>query len=75
MSKIKTNEDLHVELKSLADTLEEVIKSSGDKSKVELEELRGKVEEVIKDTRSKLSNASDMVVKKTKDMAGRADVY
>ncbi|MCA6221382.1 DUF883 family protein [Photorhabdus antumapuensis] len=75
MSKIKTTEDLHVELKSLADTLEEVIQSSGDKSKVELEELRGKVEDVIKDTRSKLSNASDMVVKKTKDMAGRADVY
>ncbi|OCA54616.1 DUF883 family protein [Photorhabdus namnaonensis] len=75
MSQMKNTEDLRIELKSLAETLEEVIKSSGDKSKVELEELRDKVEEVIKETRFKLGNASDMVVKKTKDMAGRADLY
>ncbi|KAA1186042.1 DUF883 family protein [Photorhabdus heterorhabditis] len=75
MMQNKTTEDLHVELKSLADTLEEVIKHSGDKSKVELEELRGKVEDVIKDTRSKLGNASDIIVKQTKDMAVRADDY
>lgn len=36
MSKENTSEHLRAELKSLADTLEEVLNSSGDKSKEEL---------------------------------------
>ena len=37
MSHQRSNEDLRSELKSLADTLEEVLNSSADKSKEELQ--------------------------------------
>ncbi|SQI45480.1 Bacterial protein of uncharacterised function (DUF883) [Serratia plymuthica] len=50
-------ENLRAELKSLADTLEEVLNSSTDKPKAELEKLRSKAEDVLKDTRARLSDA------------------
>lgn len=45
-------ENLRAELKSLADTLEEVLNSSTDKPKAELEKLRSKAEGALKDPRS-----------------------
>lgn len=41
-------ENLRAELKSLADTLEEVLNSSTDKPKAELEKLRSKAEGALK---------------------------
>lgn len=44
MSKDNTTEHLRAELKSLTDTLEEVLSSSGEKSKEELSKIRSKAE-------------------------------
>ncbi|EFC1061523.1 hypothetical protein CVE56_003764 [Escherichia coli] len=44
MSKEHTTEHLRAELKSLSDTLEEVLSSSGEKSKEELSKIRSKAE-------------------------------
>ena len=45
MSKDNATENLRAELKSLADTLEEVLSSSGDKSKEEMSKIRSKAEQ------------------------------
>lgn len=68
-------ENLRAELKSLADTLEEVLNSSGDKSKAELDKLRSKAEDALKDTRARLSEAGDKLAHQTKQIAGQADEY
>lgn len=48
MSKDNTTEHLRAELKSLTDTLEEVLSSSGEKSKEELSKIRSKAERALK---------------------------
>jgi ElaB/YqjD/DUF883 family membrane-anchored ribosome-binding protein len=53
-SKDTTSEHLRAELKSLADTLEEVLNTSSDKSKEELSKLRSKAESALKDSRYRL---------------------
>lgn len=64
----KANEqDLHKELKQIADTLEEFLQSSGDKSKAEVDKLKTKAESVIKDARSKLAAAGDRLGDKLTD--------
>jgi ElaB/YqjD/DUF883 family membrane-anchored ribosome-binding protein len=68
-------ENLRAELKSLADTLEEVLNSSTDKPKAELEKLRSKAESALKDTRVRLSDAGDKIASQTKQIAGQADDY
>jgi ElaB/YqjD/DUF883 family membrane-anchored ribosome-binding protein len=68
-------ENLRAELKSLADTLEEVLNSSTDKPKAELEKLRSKAEGALKDTRARLSDAGDKIASQTKQIAGQADDY
>jgi ElaB/YqjD/DUF883 family membrane-anchored ribosome-binding protein len=68
-------ENLRAELKSLADTLEEVLNSSTDKPKAELEKLRSKAEGALKDTRARLSDAGDKLASQTKQIAGQADEY
>lgn len=69
------SEQLRAELKSLADTLEEVLSSSGDKSKAEMENLRDKAQRALKDSRNRLSEASDAVARQTREAAGKADNY
>lgn len=54
----KSNE-LHNELKSIADALEEFLQSSSDKPKAEVDKLKSKAESLIKDARAKLSSAGD----------------
>ena len=54
MSKDTTSEHLRAELKSLADTLEEVLNSSADKSKEEVSKLRSKAEQALKESRYRL---------------------
>ena len=75
MAKDNVAEDLRAELKNLADTLEEVLNSSTDKSKEELGKLRSKAESVLKDSRVRLSDTSDAIVKQTLETAARADEY
>lgn len=54
MSKEHTTEHLRAELKSLSDTLEEVLSSSGEKSKEELSKIRNKAEQALKQSRYRL---------------------
>ncbi|HEX4503101.1 MAG TPA: YqjD family protein [Scandinavium sp.] len=75
MSKDTTSENLRNELKSLADTLEEVLNSSSDKSKEELGKLRSKAERALKDSRYRLGETSDAIAKQTREAAARADEY
>ncbi|MFP8354525.1 ElaB/YgaM/YqjD family protein [Klebsiella aerogenes] len=75
MAKDNVAEDLRAELKNLADTLEEVLNSSTNKSKEELGKLRSKAESVLKDSRVRLSDTSDAIVKQTRETAARADEY
>ena len=73
MAKDNVAEDLRAELKNLADTLEEVLNSSTDKSKEELGKLRSKAESVLKDSRVRLSDTSEAIVKQPRETAARAD--
>ena len=67
MSKEHTTEHLRAELKSLSDTLEEVLSSSGEKSKEELSKIRSKAEQALKQSRYRLGE--------TGVAAARADEY
>lgn len=71
----KDTDALRDELKSLADTLEEVLSNSGDKSKEELEKLRTKAQRALKDSRQRLGETSDAIARQTREAAARADEY
>lgn len=75
MAKDNVAEDLRAELKTLADTLEEVLNSSTDKSKEEIGKLRSKAERALKESRVRLGETSDALVKQTRETAARADEY
>ncbi|WP_058910894.1 DUF883 family protein [Entomohabitans teleogrylli] len=75
MSKDSTSEHLRAELKSLADTLEEVLSTSGEKSKDELEKLRSKAQKALKESRYRLGETSDAIARQTKEAAAKADDY
>jgi ElaB/YqjD/DUF883 family membrane-anchored ribosome-binding protein len=69
MSKDTTSEHLRAELKSLADTLEEVLNSSADKSKEEVSKLRSKAEQALKESRYRLGETGDALAKQTREAA------
>lgn len=75
MSKEHTTEHLRAELKSLSDTLEEVLSSSGEKSKEELSKIRSKAELALKQSRYRLGETGDAIAKQTRVAAARADEY
>lgn len=75
MSKDTYKDHLRAELKSLADTLEEVLSSSTDKSKEELSKLRNKAERALKESRTRLSETGDAIAHQTRIAAGHADDY
>lgn len=75
MSKDTNADNLRAELKSLADTLEEVLNSSSDKSKEEISKLRSKAESALKESRHRLGETSDALAKQTREAAARADGY
>lgn len=75
MSKDITSENLRAELKSLADTLEEVLSTSGEKSKSDLDKLRSKAQSALNDTRARLGDSGERIAQTTREAAGRADVY
>lgn len=61
MSKEHTTEHLRAELKSLSDTLEEVLSASGDKSKEELSKIRSKAEQALKQSRYRLGETGEQL--------------
>lgn len=67
MSKEHTTEHLRAELKSLSDTLEEVLSSSGEKSKEELSKIRSKAEQALKQSRYRLGETGDAIAKQTRE--------
>ena len=75
MSKDTTSEHLRAELKNLADTLDEVLSSSGEKSKAELDKLRSKAQSALKETRARLGDSGDRIAQTTREAAERTDVY
>ena len=75
MSKDTTSEHLRAELKSLADTLEEVLNSSADKSKEEVSKLRSKAEQALKESRYRLGETGEARAKQPGEAAARADEY
>ena len=75
MSKDNNTDHLRAELKSLTDTLEEVLSSSGDKSKEEMSKLRSKAERALKDSRKSLGETGDARAKQTRVAAERTDEY
>ena len=75
MSKDYTSEHLRAELKSLADTLEDVLDTSTDKSKSELDKLRSKAEQALRESRARLSDAGEAISHQTREAATKADNY
>ncbi|WP_312953072.1 YqjD family protein [Superficieibacter sp.] len=75
MSKDTNTDHLRAELKSLTDTLEEVLSSSGDKSKEEFSKIRSKAERALKDSRKSLGETGDALAKQTRVAAERTDEY
>ena len=72
----KDNADhLRAELKSLADTLEEVLGNSGEKSKEELSKLRTKAEKALRNSRDRLGDTGDVIARQTREAAARTDEY
>lgn len=68
-------ENLRAEMKSLADTLEEVLNLYKDKPKAELEKLGSKAESAFQDTHARLSDAVDKIACQTSQIAEQADDY
>ncbi|HBX2147389.1 TPA: DUF883 domain-containing protein [Klebsiella pneumoniae] len=75
MAKENVTDDLRAELKTLADTLEEVLNSSADKSKEEMRKLRSKAESALKESRARLGETSEAILRQTRETAARADDY
>lgn len=73
--KDNTAEQLRSELKALADTLEEILHSSGDKSELELKRIKEKADSMIKDARVRITETGERLVEQTKDAAQQANNY
>ncbi|RRF76611.1 DUF883 domain-containing protein [Klebsiella pneumoniae] len=73
MAKENVTDDLRAELKTLADTLEEVLNSSADKSKEEMGKLRSKAESALKESRARLGETSEAILRQTRETAARDD--
>ncbi|MGC6655473.1 stress response protein ElaB [Pantoea sp. EEL5] len=59
----------------LTETLEEVLKSSGDPADQKYIELKTKAERALEDVKSRVSQASDSYYYRAKQVAYRADYY
>ncbi|ACS87152.1 MULTISPECIES: DUF883 family protein [Musicola] len=75
MAQESDSEQLRAELRSLADTLEEVLRSSSEKSKAEMEKLRDKAEAVLKESREKLDNTGEQIINQTREAAQSTETY
>ncbi|EXU75063.1 MULTISPECIES: stress response protein ElaB [Erwinia] len=63
------------DLALLSETLEEVLKSSGDPADQKYIELKAKAEKSLKEVKSRISNASDTYYYRAKQAVYRADDY
>ena len=74
---MKNIENLRIELKSLADSLGEVLNNTEkeNKSKAEIDKIRRKAEKALNDSHQKLSDVSGKIIHQTKEAVGRADDY
>ncbi|SFN31319.1 ElaB protein [Izhakiella capsodis] len=63
------------DLALLAETLEDVLASSGDPSDEKYIELKKKAESTLKDVKNRISNASDTYYVRAKQAVYRADDY
>ncbi|WP_312239462.1 YqjD family protein [Pantoea sp.] len=75
MSKDTSSEHLRAELKNLADTLEEVLSSSTEKSKGELDKLRHKARVALDSSRERLGESGERLAQTTREAAAKADDY
>ncbi|GLR08142.1 hypothetical protein COO59_07740 [Mixta theicola] len=75
MSTDTTSEHLRAELKNLADTLEEVLSHSTDKSKSELDKLRSKARAALDESRLRLGETGDRLSQTTREAVSHADDY
>ncbi|MBX9445882.1 DUF883 family protein [Dickeya chrysanthemi] len=75
MAQESDTEHLRAELRSLGDTLEEVLRSSGDKSKAELEKLRDKAETVLKESRERLNDTGERITAQAREATQCADSF
>ncbi|MBA2816416.1 DUF883 family protein [Candidatus Pantoea persica] len=75
MSKETSSEHLRAELKNLADTLEEVLSTTTDKSKGELDKLRHKARVALDSSREKLGDSGEYLAQTTREAAQKADGY
>ncbi|MBA2816620.1 stress response protein ElaB [Candidatus Pantoea persica] len=67
--------NLDDDLALLTETLEEVLKSSGDPTDQKYIELKSKAEQVLEDVKSHVSHTSDHYYYRAKQAAYRADDY
>lgn len=70
-----TSAQLRDELKSLADTLDEILHSSADRTPEELDKIKSKAEDMLKETRERLNQTGKHIIDQTKEIAGCADGY
>ncbi|NKI72976.1 DUF883 domain-containing protein [Dickeya sp. CFBP 2040] len=75
MAQESDTEQLRAELRSLGDTLEEVLRSSSDKSKAELEKLRDKAEAVLKESRERLNDTGERITAQAREATQCADDF
>ncbi|MFV9998326.1 MAG: YqjD family protein [Arsenophonus endosymbiont of Dermacentor nuttalli] len=68
---MKNIENLRIELKSLADSLGEVLNNTENKSKAEIDKIRRKAEKALNDSHQKLSDVSGKIIHQTKEAVGR----
>lgn len=63
------------DLALLTETLEEILKSSGDPADAKYVELKGKAEKALNEVKSRVSDASDTYYVRAKQAVYRADDY
>ncbi len=63
------------DLALLSDTLEEVLRASGDPADQKYIELKEKAEQALNEVKARISNASDTYYYRTKKVVYRADDY
>ncbi|CAM3700256.1 hypothetical protein BS639_16840 [Rouxiella silvae] len=63
------------DLRMLSETLEEVLKSSGDKADEKYIEIKSRAEQALNDVQSRLSSATDSYCAKAKTVVRQADSY
>lgn len=75
MSKDQSTDNLYSELKHLADTLEELLSDSTEKSKEELDNLREKAYSTLQNARECLGKTTERFSKTTRAVVSKANDY